>query len=128
MVRIILIRHGETTWNTDCLLYTSSFIITHLPTLLTKKRQARRLPLFIHYQFLVFHRKCGSANRYDVDACLLYTSKEWHKKYPSHGYRWLRAKLLLDTGLFMSCLLYTSGKDCSVYVVPIGGSTLPMED
>lgn len=28
--------------------------------------------------------------------------KEWHKKYPSHGYRWLRAKLLLDTGLFMS--------------------------
>ena len=27
---------------------------------------------------------------------------EYHKKYPSHGYRWLRAKILLDTGQIMS--------------------------
>ena len=24
--------------------------------------------------------------------------KEYHLKYPSHGYRWLNAKILLDTG------------------------------
>ena len=28
--------------------------------------------------------------------------KEYHAKYPSHGYRWLNAKILLDTGLIMS--------------------------
>ena len=28
--------------------------------------------------------------------------KEYHAKYPSHGYRWLNAKILLDTGLVMS--------------------------
>ena len=27
---------------------------------------------------------------------------EYHLKYPSHGYRWLNAKILLDTGLLMS--------------------------
>ena len=27
---------------------------------------------------------------------------EFHLKYPSHGYRWLNAKILLDTGLLMS--------------------------
>lgn len=27
---------------------------------------------------------------------------EYHKKYPSHGYRWLNAKIRLDTGLKMS--------------------------
>ena len=25
--------------------------------------------------------------------------KEYHAKYPSHGYRWLNAKIRLDTGL-----------------------------
>ncbi|MBR5909432.1 MAG: IS3 family transposase, partial [Schwartzia sp.] len=25
--------------------------------------------------------------------------REYHEKYPSHGYRWLNAKLRLDTGL-----------------------------
>ena len=28
--------------------------------------------------------------------------KEYHQKYPSHGYRWLNAKIRLDTGLIMS--------------------------
>ena len=28
--------------------------------------------------------------------------KEYHAKYPSHGYRWLNAKVRLDTGLIMS--------------------------
>lgn len=28
--------------------------------------------------------------------------KEYHVKYPSHGYRWLNAKIRLDTGLIMS--------------------------
>ena len=28
--------------------------------------------------------------------------KEYHAKYPSHGYRWLNAKIMLDTGLVMS--------------------------
>lgn len=28
--------------------------------------------------------------------------KEYHEKYPSHGYRWLNAKIRLDTGLVVS--------------------------
>lgn len=28
--------------------------------------------------------------------------KEYHAKYPSHGYRWLNAKIRLDTGLCVS--------------------------
>ena len=28
--------------------------------------------------------------------------KEYHEKYPSHGYRWLNAKIKLDTGLILS--------------------------
>ena len=28
--------------------------------------------------------------------------REYHEKYPSHGYRWLNAKILLDTGQIMS--------------------------
>lgn len=35
-----------------------------------------------------------------VDNALLF--QEYHRKYPSHGYRWLNAKILLDTGLVMS--------------------------
>ena len=27
---------------------------------------------------------------------------EYHKKYPSHGYRWLNAKIRLDTGIVHS--------------------------
>ena len=30
------------------------------------------------------------------------TFKEYHSKYPSHGYRWLNAKIRLDTGLVVS--------------------------
>ena len=28
--------------------------------------------------------------------------REYHERYPSHGYRWLNAKIRLDTGLIMS--------------------------
>ena len=35
-----------------------------------------------------------------VDNIMLF--KEYHAKYPSHGYRWLNAKIRLDTGLLMS--------------------------
>lgn len=28
--------------------------------------------------------------------------REYHQRFPSHGYRWLNAKILLDTGLVMS--------------------------
>ena len=28
--------------------------------------------------------------------------REYHEKYPSHGYRWLNAKIRLDTGLVVS--------------------------
>ncbi len=35
-----------------------------------------------------------------VDDLILF--KEYHEKYPSHGYRWLNAKIRLDTGLIMS--------------------------
>lgn len=28
--------------------------------------------------------------------------REYHEKYPSHGYRWLNAKICLDTGLLLS--------------------------
>lgn len=28
--------------------------------------------------------------------------KEYHSKYPSHGYRWLNAKIRLDIGLMVS--------------------------
>ena len=28
--------------------------------------------------------------------------KEYHERYPSHGYRWLNAKIRLDTGLIVS--------------------------
>ena len=35
-----------------------------------------------------------------VDAIALF--EEYHLKYPSHGYRWLNAKIHLDTGLILS--------------------------
>ena len=35
-----------------------------------------------------------------VAAIMLF--KEYHLKYPSHGYRWLNAKIFLDTGKKMS--------------------------
>ena len=34
------------------------------------------------------------------DACLLF--QEYHDKYPSHGYRWLNAKIALDLGVTYS--------------------------
>ena len=35
-----------------------------------------------------------------VDNIMLF--KEYHARYPSHGYRWLNAKIRLDTGLILS--------------------------
>lgn len=35
-----------------------------------------------------------------ISNILLFT--EYHEKYPSHGYRWLNAKIRLDTGLIVS--------------------------
>lgn len=35
-----------------------------------------------------------------ISSIMLFT--EYHLKYPSHGYRWLNAKIRLDTGLIMS--------------------------
>jgi putative transposase len=35
-----------------------------------------------------------------IDSIQLF--QEYHMKYPSHGYRWLNAKIHLDTGLIMS--------------------------
>ena len=38
--------------------------------------------------------------------------KEYHEKYPSHGYRWLNAKIRLDTGLIISDV--TAHKCCKI--------------
>lgn len=38
--------------------------------------------------------------------------KEYHEKYPSHGYRWLNAKIRLDTGLILSDV--TAHKCCKI--------------
>lgn len=35
-----------------------------------------------------------------IDNIMLF--REYHVKYPSHGYRWLNAKIRLDTGLVLS--------------------------
>lgn len=35
-----------------------------------------------------------------IDSIQLF--QEYHMRYPSHGYRWLNAKIHLDTGLIMS--------------------------
>jgi transposase InsO family protein len=34
--------------------------------------------------------------------CNILLFREYHLKYPSHGYRWLNAKIRLDTGLILS--------------------------
>ncbi len=39
-------------------------------------------------------------NRNFISNILLF--KEYHERYPSHGYRWLNAKVRLDTGLVVS--------------------------
>ena len=35
-----------------------------------------------------------------LDACRIF--EEYHDKYPSHGYRWLNAKIKLDLGVVYS--------------------------
>lgn len=42
------------------------------------------------------------SDRLKTLAANLMLFKEYHSKYPSHGYRWLNAKIRLDTGLVMS--------------------------
>ncbi len=34
--------------------------------------------------------------------------QQYHLKFPSHGYRWLRAKILLDTGLVVPAPLFNT--------------------
>lgn len=47
------------------------------------------------------------SDRLKTLAANLMLFKEYHSKYPSHGYRWLNAKIRLDTGLVMSDQLPT---------------------
>lgn len=42
------------------------------------------------------------SNRLTAFVSNLSLFKEYHAKYPSHGYRWLNAKIRLDTGLILS--------------------------
>ena len=35
-----------------------------------------------------------------IDACRIFD--DYHNKYPSHGYRWLNAKIRLDLGVIYS--------------------------
>ena len=42
------------------------------------------------------------SDRLKTFASNLMLFKEYHNRYPSHGYRWLNAKIRLDTGLIMS--------------------------
>lgn len=44
------------------------------------------------------------SDRLKTFASNLVLFKEYHAKYPSHGYRWLNAKIRLDTGLIVSDL------------------------
>lgn len=42
------------------------------------------------------------SDRLKTFAANLLLFKEYYSKYPSHGYRWLNAKIRLDTGLILS--------------------------
>lgn len=48
------------------------------------------------------HRLEHPSNRMKSFVSDIALFKEYHSKYPSHGYRWLNAKIKLDTGLIMS--------------------------
>ncbi len=48
------------------------------------------------------HRLEHPSNRMKSFVSDIALFKEYHSKYPSHGYRWLNAKIRLDTGLIMS--------------------------
>ena len=48
------------------------------------------------------HRLEHPSNRMKSLVSDIVLFKEYHSKYPSHGYRWLNAKIRLDTGLIMS--------------------------
>ena len=48
------------------------------------------------------HRLEHPSNRMKSFVSDIVLFKEYHSKYPSHGYRWLNAKIRLDTGLIMS--------------------------
>lgn len=48
------------------------------------------------------HRLEHPSERLKTFVSNLMLFKEYHTKYPSHGYRWLNAKIRLDTGLVVS--------------------------
>lgn len=48
------------------------------------------------------HRLEHPSERLKTFANNLMLFKEYHENYPSHGYRWLNAKIRLDTGLVLS--------------------------
>lgn len=48
------------------------------------------------------HRLEQPSERLKTFVSNLMLFREYHEKYPSHGYRWLNAKIRLDTGLLLS--------------------------
>jgi transposase InsO family protein len=53
--------------------------------------------------FYKWHKRLANpSNRTKTFVNNLLLFKEYHEKYPSHGYRWLNAKILFDTGQIMS--------------------------
>ena len=53
---------------------------------------------FYHWKKRLSH-PCARTKAF-TDTVLLF--QEYHRKYPSHGYRWLNAKIRLDTGIIVS--------------------------
>ncbi len=51
---------------------------------------------------LLEKRLCDPAPKIKALADNVILFREYHLKYPSHGYRWLSAKIRLDTGLKVS--------------------------
>jgi transposase InsO family protein len=63
-----------------------------------------------YYYWLSKLNNPSSRTRNLISNILLF--KEYHEKYPSHGYRWLNAKIRLDTGLIISDV--TAHKCCKI--------------
>lgn len=63
-----------------------------------------------YYYWLSKLNNPSSRTRTLISNILLF--KEFHEKYPSHGYRWLNAKIRLDTGLIISDV--TAHKCCKI--------------
>jgi len=58
------------------------------------------IPRSSFYNWKMKLDKPSCRNKNLVENIVLFS--EYHMKYPSHGYRWLNAKIRLDTGLVMS--------------------------